>query len=115
MVTIRPASVARVAGDLRIPVRATIRNLSANGLLVHAEQQLQPGNQLEFVFRTPGGAELNMRADVRHVQHLQVESQELWEVGCEYRESHTASRDHIVRFVLDHHRALSAPPLSLAG
>jgi benzoate membrane transport protein len=111
-VVIHPAETARVAGDLRIPVRATIRNISASGLLVHSAQQLVPGTQLEFVFRTPGGAELSMRADVRHVQHLQIESPELWEAGCEFRESDLDSREQLVKFVLKHqtinqpHRAL---------
>ena len=50
------------------------------------QQQLLAGTQLEFLFRTPGGAELSMRADVRHVQHLQIESPEIWEAGCEFRE-----------------------------
>ncbi len=111
-VVIHPAEAARVAGDLRIPVRATIRNISANGLLVHSEQQLLPGTQLEFVFRTPGGAELSMRADVRHVQHLQIESPELWEAGCEFRESDLDSRDQLVRFVLKH-QAIARPTRAL--
>jgi benzoate membrane transport protein len=111
-VVIHPAETARVAGDLRIPVRATIRNISANGLLVHSEQQLVPGTQLEFVFRTPGGAELSMRADVRHVQHLQIESPELWEAGCEFRESDLDSRDQLVKFVLKH-QAIARPPRAL--
>jgi benzoate membrane transport protein len=101
-VSIHPAETVRVAGDLRIPIRATIRNISTNGLLVHSQEQLVAGTQLEFVFRTPGGAELSMRADVRHVQHLQIESPELWEAGCEYRESDVESRAHLVRFVLTH-------------
>jgi hypothetical protein len=111
-VSIRPSLVARVAGDLRVPIAATIRNISANGLLVHAEQQLLPGAQLEFVFRTPGGAELNMRADVRHVQHLQIESPELWEAGCEFREQDADARDRLVKMVLTHHQATSP---TLAG
>jgi hypothetical protein len=111
-VVIQPAETARVAGDLRIPVRATIRNISANGLLVHSEQQLLPGTQLEFVFRTPGGAELSMRADVRHVQHLQIESPELWEAGCEFRESDLDSRDQLVKFVLQH-QAITQPARAL--
>src|SRR5439155_10437283 len=86
-VVIHPATASRVAGDLRIPISATIRNISSNGLLVHSQQQLLAGTQLEFLFRTPGGAELSMRADVRHVQHLQIESPEVWEAGCEFRES----------------------------
>src|SRR5206468_8369638 len=108
-VSIRPSLVARVAGDLRVPIDAKIRNISANGLLVHSEQQLLPGTQLEFVFRTPGGAELSMRADVRHVQHLQIESPELWEAGCEFRESDLDSREQLVKFVLKH-QALADPP-----
>jgi benzoate membrane transport protein len=101
-VVIHPAAVSRVAGDLRIPISATIRNISPNGLLVHSEQQLLAGTQLEFLFRTPGGAELSMRADVRHVQHLQVESPEVWEAGCEFRESDLDSREQLVKFVLNH-------------
>jgi benzoate membrane transport protein len=101
-VVIHPAETARVAGDLRLPLAATIRNISQSGLLVHSEQQLLPGAQLEFVFRTPGGAELSMRADVRHVQHLQIESPELWEAGCEFRESDLESREQLVKFVLKH-------------
>jgi len=99
-VLIRPTAVVRVAGDLRIPLRATIRNISSHGLLVHAEQQLQPGAQLEFTFSTPGGAQLTLRADVRHVQHLQFDGPDLWEAGCEFRESDPASREHLVSFVL---------------
>jgi len=113
-VVIHPAETSRVAGDLRIPVRATIRNISANGLLVHSEQQLVPGTQLEFVFRTPGGAELSMRADVRHVQHLQIESPELWEAGCEFRESDLDSREQLVKFVLKH-QSLTRPALLRAS
>jgi predicted protein tyrosine phosphatase len=90
----------RIAGDLRLPIQASIRNISTHGLLVHSEQQLQPGAQLEFAFRTPGGAELTLRADVRHVQHLQVEVPDLWEAGCEFRESDPASREQLVAFVL---------------
>jgi hypothetical protein len=101
-VMIQPTSAARVAGDLRIPIRATIRNVSAGGMLVHCAQQLLPGAQLEFVFRTAGGAELTMRADVRHVQHLQLETSEIWEAGCEFRETQQESREHLVRFVLGH-------------
>jgi benzoate membrane transport protein len=99
-VVIQPASAARVAGDLRIALKATIRNISASGMLVHCEQQLMPGAQLEFMFRTAGGAELTMRADVRHVQHLQYGITEVWEAGCEFRESQQESREHLVRFVL---------------
>jgi benzoate membrane transport protein len=102
-VVIQPASAARVAGDLRIPISATIRNISASGMLVHSEQQLLPGAQLEFAFRTAGGAELTMRADVRHVQHLQQGITEIWEAGCEFREAQQESREHLVRFVIAHH------------
>jgi benzoate membrane transport protein len=101
-VVIRPALAARVAGDLRFPISATIRNISSNGLLVHSEDQLLPGQQVEFVFRTPGGAELTMRADVRRVQHLQIEVPEIWEAGCEFREANSESRDQLIRFVLNH-------------
>lgn len=101
-VLIRPAEAVRLAGDLRIPLRATIRNISMRGVLVHSEQQLQPGAQLEFLFRTPGGAELTLRADVRHVQHLQIESPDLWEAGCELRESDPETRAQLVQFVLAH-------------
>jgi len=114
-VVIRPAAAARVAGDLRIPISATIRNLSPNGLLVHAEEQLLPGAQLEFLFRTPGGAELSMRADVRHVQHLQIESPEIWEAGCEFRESDAQSREQLVRFVLNHQDHQRSTKLAKAG
>jgi benzoate membrane transport protein len=102
-VIIQPALAARVAGDLRIPIDSTIRNISASGILVHSKQQLLPGAQLEFVFRTAGGAELSLRADVRHVQHLQREALEIWEAGCEFRETQHESREHLVRFVLGHH------------
>jgi len=102
-VIIQPSSAARVAGDLRIPIRATIRNISASGLLVHSQQQLLPGAQLEFAFRTAGGAELTMRADVRHVQHLHLGIDEVWEAGCEFREAQHESREHLVRFVLGQH------------
>jgi hypothetical protein len=101
-VLIRPAFVARVAGDLRIPLRAWIRNVSEHGLLVHSDQPLTAGSQLEFTFRMAGGAELWLRADVRHVQHLQVDGPELWEAGCELRESDLDSREHLVRFLLSH-------------
>lgn len=115
-VVIRPAAAARVAGDLRIPIRATIRNLSPNGLLVHSEQQLLPGALLEFAFRTPGGAELSMRADVRHVQHLPIEVPELWEAGCEFREADPQSREQLVRFVLlNHHEQHQGAKLAKAG
>src|SRR5439155_9342305 len=53
-VLIQPAWAARVAGELRTPIRASIRNISVGGLLVHCQQQLLPGAQLEFGFRTPG-------------------------------------------------------------
>jgi benzoate membrane transport protein len=101
-VVIRPASASRLAGDLRIPLRATIRDLSASGLLVHSEEQLLPGALLEFVFRTPGGAELSLRADVRHVRHLYLETEEVWEAGCELRETNQASRARLVDFMLGH-------------
>jgi benzoate membrane transport protein len=101
-VVIHPAAASRVAGELRIPIGATIRNISSNGLLVHSAQQLLAGTQLEFLFRTPGGAELSMRADVRHVQHLQMEAPEVWEAGCEFRESDLDSREQLVKFVLNH-------------
>jgi benzoate membrane transport protein len=104
-VVIHPAATSRVAGDLRIPLRATIR--------VHLEQQVLPGAQLEFVFRTAGGAELIMRADVRHVQHLQIESPELWEAGCEFRESDHDSREQLVKFVLKHHTLAAAEAAAL--
>jgi benzoate membrane transport protein len=102
-VVIQPAAAARVAGDLRIPLLATIRNISSSGMLVHSQQQLLPGAQLEFRFRTAGGAELTMRADVRHVQHIQHGIDEVWEAGCEFRESRQESREHLVRFVLGEH------------
>jgi hypothetical protein len=53
-----------------------------------------------------------MRADVRHVQHLQIESPELWEAGCEFRESDLDSRDQLVKFVLKH-QAIARPPRAL--
>ena len=42
-VLVRRAWTARVAGDLRVQLQATIRNISVGGLLVHCEQQLLPG------------------------------------------------------------------------
>src|SRR3981081_2861667 len=99
-VVIHPAETARVAGELRIPVRATIRNISANGLLVHSEQQLVPGTQLEFVFRTPGGAAPSWRPAGPHVQPPQIEPPELGEAGGEFRESALDSREQLVKFVL---------------
>ncbi|HEY3060231.1 MAG TPA: benzoate/H(+) symporter BenE family transporter [Chloroflexota bacterium] len=109
-VVIRPAWTARVAGDLRVTVRATIRNISVGGLLVHAEQQLLPGAQLEFGFQTPGGAELRLRADVRHVQHRVFFSTDVWEAGCEFRETDMDSREQLVHFVLNHQDPNAAPP-----
>jgi hypothetical protein len=103
-VVIQPASAARVAGDLRIPIKATIRNISPSGMLVHSQQQLLPGAQLEFKFRTAGGAELTIRADVRHVQHIQHGISEIWEAGCEFREAQHESREHLVQFVLGQHQ-----------
>ncbi|HLZ28841.1 MAG TPA: benzoate/H(+) symporter BenE family transporter [Chloroflexota bacterium] len=101
-VMIRPEGTVHLAGDQRTPIHATIRNISAHGLLVHSQQQLVAGTQLEFLFRTPGGAELSMRADVRHVQHLQIESPEIWEAGCEFREADLDRREQLVRFVVNH-------------
>jgi hypothetical protein len=109
-VLIRPASTVRVAGDLRIPLRATIRNISTHGLLVHTEQQLQPGALLEFTFSTAGGAQLTLRADVRHVQHLQLDALDVWEAGCEFRESDPASREELVSFVLRRQQADAPEP-----
>jgi len=96
-----------VAGEQRTPIHATIAT-SAPRLLVHSQQQLLAGTQLEFLFRTPGGAELSMRADVRHVQHLQIESPEIWEAGCEFREADLDRREQLVRFVVNHQTSLSA-------
>ncbi len=104
-VRIQPAAARRLIGDVPSPIRATIRNISSNGLLVHCEQQVPPGALLEFVFRTSGGAELSIRADVRHVQRVQSEETDIWEVGCELRESHAANRQHLVDFVLGHQDA----------
>jgi PilZ domain-containing protein len=73
-------------------------------MLVHSQQQLLPGAQLEFKFRTAGGAELTIRADVRHVQHIQHGISEIWEAGCEFRESQRESREHLVQFVLGQHQ-----------
>ncbi len=101
-VLIQPAWAVRVAGELRAPIQAKIRNISVGGLLVHCEQQLLPGAQLEFGFRTPGGAELRLKADVRHVQHLVFKTPDVWEAGCEFRESDLESREQLVRFVLNH-------------
>jgi hypothetical protein len=56
-----------------------------------------------------------MRADVRHVQHLQVESPELWEAGCEFRESDLDSREQLVRFVLNHQDVARRPALKKAS
>ena len=114
-VTIQPAESVRLSGDVRTPIDAAIRNISASGLLVHSQHQLLAGTQLEFLFRTPGGAELSMRADVRHVQHLQVESPELWEAGCEFRESDLDSREQLVRFVLNHQDVARRPALKKAS
>jgi benzoate membrane transport protein len=113
-VHIEPAATFRVAGDLRIPLRAAIQNISANGLLVHLQQQVLPGSQLEFVFRTPGGAELSMHADVRHVQHMEIESSEMWEAGCEFRETDRERREQLFHFVMTHHE-LEAASLARAS
>ena len=101
-VLVRPAWTARVAGDLRVSLQATIRNISVGGLLVHCEQQLLAGQQLEFGFQTPGGAELRLRADVRHVQHRVFFSADIWEAGCEFRETDAAAREQLVQFLLSH-------------
>src|SRR6185436_1670033 len=45
-VLIRPAWSVRMSGELRQPLRASIRNISAGGLLVHSEDQLLPGAQI---------------------------------------------------------------------
>jgi benzoate membrane transport protein len=101
-VFIRPDSAVCLAGDLRIPIRATVRNISANGLLVHSEHQLLPGSHLELAFHGFDGRAVRLRADVRHVQHLQVEAADLWEAGCEFRETDLELREHLVRAVLAH-------------
>jgi hypothetical protein len=36
------------------------------------------------------------------VQHLQMEAPEVWEAGCEFRESDLDSREQLVKFVLNH-------------
>src|SRR5205823_12324867 len=111
-VMIRPAWTARVAGELRTQIDASIRNISVGGLLVHAQQQLLPGAQLEFGFRTPGGAELRLRADVRHVQHRVFFSTDVWEAGCEFRETDLDSREQLVQFVLNHQEAPTPPAVA---
>src|SRR5262249_6178379 len=95
--------------------RATIRNISVGGLLVHSEDQLLPGALLEFGFQTPGGAELRLRADVRHVQHRPFFATDVWEAGCEFRETDMDSREQLVRFVLNHQETPRPSTATLAS
>jgi hypothetical protein len=39
---------------------------------------------------------------VRHVRHLYVETVEVWEAGCEFRETNQESRERLVGFMLGH-------------
>jgi benzoate membrane transport protein len=104
-VFIHPDSAVCLAGDLRIPIRATVRNISANGLLVHSAHQLLSGSQLELTFHGSDQRAVRLRADVRHVRHLPVEAAELWEAGCEFRETDLDLREQLVRAVLAQHEA----------
>ena len=44
---------------------------------------------------------------MRHVQHLQIESPELWEAGCEFRETNQESRERLVGFMLGQQESTS--------
>jgi len=41
-------------------------------------------------------------ADVRHVQHRVFFSTDIWEAGCEFRETDAAAREQLVQFLLSH-------------
>jgi benzoate membrane transport protein len=119
-VAVQPTSVARVAGRQRVRLRAVVRDLGANGLLVRSEQRLVAGNVLELTFGLPvSGVEMRVRVDVRRVDHVQSEPTDLWEAGCEFREISPDARERLLSFVEDQRQILgpqaAEPVASPAG
>jgi benzoate membrane transport protein len=109
-VELRPSATHIISGRRRVPVTAQVRNLSEHGLSVTAEQQLSPGDQLELSFSMPdGGADVAVRVDVRHVNHLADGPVELWEAGCEFRTVTSTARERLAALLLEHSAVFAAP------
>ena len=109
-IDLRPSATHLISGRRRVPVTAQVRNLSEHGLSVTSEQQLSPGDQLELSFQLPdGGADISVRVDVRHVDHLTDGPVEMWEAGCEFRTMTPTARERLASLLLEHRTVFAAP------
>jgi PilZ domain-containing protein len=88
------------SGDRQV-LRATLRDLSAGGLLLRADQCIAQGDRIALAF-TLGGDPQPVEAivQVRRVAHLQEGSLHRWEAGCRFLELRAADRERIEQFTL---------------
>lgn len=96
-------------------LKTTIRNLSAGGLLLRAESELQSGQRLDLGFALPPkNAEVRVRVDVRRVVPVQRGSKHFWEAGGQFNDPKPKDKEAIIRFIFDQQREAARRQRGLA-
>jgi c-di-GMP-binding flagellar brake protein YcgR len=106
-VIVRPAVTMHLVAGGSQPIVATITNISAGGLRLRSEQQLEVNDRVYVAFTLPTGADIRAHLGVRHVEHLASAMPEVWNAGCQFEDLRTADRDAIVKFIFAQQRSIA--------
>jgi c-di-GMP-binding flagellar brake protein YcgR len=105
---VQPTVAKVVAANSSRPIRVTITNVSAGGLHLRSEQQLDVGDQVFVAFTLPGSsAEMHAHLDVRHVERSARSEKEIWNAGCQFKDLKPAQRESIVKFIFAQQRSIA--------
>jgi c-di-GMP-binding flagellar brake protein YcgR len=105
---VQPTVAKVVAANGSRPIQATITNVSAGGLHLRSEQQVDVGDQVYVAFVLPGsGKEMHAHLDVRHVERSARSEKEIWNAGCQFKDLQSAQRESIVKFIFAQQRSIA--------
>jgi c-di-GMP-binding flagellar brake protein YcgR len=107
-VAIRPSLAERVLPDGRQPIRAGITNLSATGLQLRSQDELDATDRLALTFPLGDSEdELSAEAEVRRLVVDERGSVRIWEAGCHFVDMETPLSERIVQFIFAQQRAMA--------
>jgi hypothetical protein len=104
-----PSSTDLITGTgVREPLVAYIRDLSAGGVLLRCERELEAGELIDVSFELPRDArELRATVIVGRVALVDHKPTQVWDTGCRFTGLAEVDRDRVVRFIFSEQREIA--------
>lgn len=109
-VAVRPRVANKVMGAAFKPLRLAITDISATGVQVRSQDELQSGDRIFFAFELMGQPdEVVVEARVKRVQRLDRGdvSHRVWDGGCAFENLSDRLEQRIVQYIFAQQRALA--------